>query len=125
MDTRANMFTLANTHLCIHAFSQQVYSVLACLINPKLIVKLELDELKDIMVEFGYDLPDAEVREMFAEVSDTPCSVSDTPCSACLIQRLHDAHHDMNPNSRGHQADTDHSGAISFEEFKKLMLNKE
>ena len=67
------MFTLANTHLCMHAFSQQVYSVLACP-NPKLIVKLELDELKDIMIEFGYDVPDAEVREMFAEVSDTPCS---------------------------------------------------
>lgn len=31
-------------------------------------IKLELDELKDIMTEFGVSMPDEEVREMFADV---------------------------------------------------------
>ena len=34
-------------------------------------IKLELDELKDIMTEFGVSMPDEEVREMFADVRDT------------------------------------------------------
>lgn len=38
-------------------------------------MQLELDELKDIMIEFGVDMPDEEVREMFEE-ADTDQSGS-------------------------------------------------
>ena len=45
--------------------------ILACRVQ----IKLELDELKDIMTEFGVSMPDDEVREMFAEVRDILFSV--------------------------------------------------
>jgi len=39
--------------------------------------QLELDELKDIMTEFGVDMPDEEVREMFADAdTDNSGSIS-------------------------------------------------